>query len=60
MDEKKKCGRKPLAENEKSIAINIVFPPKMAESVRERVEELQFRSIAEYVRDLVRRDLLNK
>ena len=49
-----------MAENEKSIAINIVFPPKMAESVRERVEELQFRSIAEYVRDLVRRDLLDK
>lgn len=60
MNEKKKCGRKPLSEDEKSVAINIVFPPKMAESVRERVEELQFRSIAEYVRDLVRRDLLNK
>ena len=29
MDEKKKCGRKPLSENEKSIAINIVFPSKL-------------------------------
>lgn len=60
MSEKKKVGRKPLSEDEKSVAINIVFPPKMAESVRQRVEELQFRSIAEYVRDLVRRDLTSK
>ena len=60
MREKKKVGRKPLSEDEKSVAINIVFPPKMAESVRQRVEELQFRSIAEYVRDLVRRDLTSK
>lgn len=49
------AGRKPLPE--KSVAVNILFPAAMAEYVKKQVEIYNYKSIAEYVRELVRKDM---
>lgn len=49
------AGRKPLEH--KSIAVNILFPATMAEYVKKQVEKYNYKSIAEYVRELVRKDM---
>ncbi len=51
------AGRKPLQDDEKSEAINVLLPKFMMEHVRENAKKLGYRSIAEYIRELVRRDM---
>ena len=54
------AGRKALSANEKSVPINILFPPKLITAIRKKVEEMNYKNIAEYIRELVRKDLFDK
>lgn len=52
------AGRKPKAAHEKSNTINVILPQFMFDYVKESVSQQGYSSIAEYIRELVRKDML--
>lgn len=52
------AGRKPKAVHEKSNTINVILPQFMFDYVKESVSQQGYSSIAEYIRELVRKDML--
>lgn len=51
------AGRKKLPENEKSKGMMIHFSPSMLEFIKEQMEENEYKSVAEYIRSLVRNEM---
>ena len=51
------AGRKKLPENEKSKGLMIPFSPSMLEFIKEQMEENEYKSVAEYIRSLVRNEM---
>ncbi len=51
------AGRKKLPENEKSKGLMIHFSPSMLEFIKEQMEENEYKSVAEYIRSLVRNEM---
>lgn len=51
------AGRKPKAAHEKANTINVILPKFMFDYVKETVSQQGYSSIAEYIRELVRKDM---
>ncbi len=51
------AGRKKLPDNEKSKGMMIHFSPSMLEFIKEQMEENEYKSVAEYIRSLVRNEM---
>ncbi len=51
------AGRKKLPAEEKAVAIKVVLPPKLAEQMYTVIEQKNYRSVAEYIRELLRKEL---